>query len=629
MVHVIRRAAWLALFGALSIAAAAAPASVGALGAKPSSLQAFKPDLYADLTWHCVGPFDGGPVTSVTGVSGEAGVYVITTPSGGVWKTIDGGETWASIELIDRQDVASGTSDPHRWTDPANPKRIVRTEPQGISVSLDGGQTWVPSHHLPIGEVAHITPRQHQAESVTPRRTIAGRPVNVSIVDPTRAGLIFAGTNDSVYVSFDDGVRWESLRLNLPSVSVNDLDIHGNDLVAATQGRSVWVLDDISPLRQLSAATASAAAVLFKPADAVLIKPDIKLDAGPEPSAAVANLDYYLGPSSSGRADAEGGPVGDVRLEILDASGRVVHTASSATASPTDPWLPVMRPLPAAPGHHRIVWNLRLDPPPAQHHRYAQLARRLFEDTPADPDGPQVLAGSFRVRLTVRGQVYAQPLIVHDDPRVGEAPAALVAERRQFDLAMKMYDAMQIAHRGFVQLTRVRAELRPMLTSKDPEVALAAADLDARLAGLDGSDRTGLVVPDADDASGGEIDEKDDKHPDFAPPAAVPLSKDYDDPTSILGRAFGNVNQAPAFATMSAAFGSLLTKTVRAGAAPDAAAVATYEESCQQLSGVLDAWKAANAQDLPRLNAEWATRGLPALSIAANAPTIACGSKEP
>jgi hypothetical protein len=612
MFHVSRRAAAAKL--ALLVMASAAAAATAQVGA-----QAVPPDLYAGLSWRCVGPFDGGPVGSVAGVPGEAGVYVITTPSGGVWKTIDGGETWASIELTDRQDVASGTSDPHRWIDPANPKRIVRTEAQGISVSLDGGGTWVASHHLPIGEVAHITPRQHQAESVTPRRTIAGRPVNVSMADPTRPGLLFAGTNESVYVSFDDGARWESLRLNLPSVSVNDLDIHGNDLVAATQGRSVWVLDDISPLRQLSAATASAAATLFKPADAVLVKPDVKLEAGPEPSPAGATLDYYLGVS----------PNGEVRLEILDADGRVVHAVSSAPVNPKDPWLPVMRPLPAAPGHHRVVWNLRLDPPPAEHHRYAQLARSLFEDTPADPDGPQVLAGTFRVRLTVRGQVYAQPLIVHDDPRVGEAPAALVAERRQFDLAMKMYDAMQIAHRGFVQLTRARAELRPMLTSPDPEVALAAADLDARLAGLDGSDRTGLVVPDADEAAGGEIDEKEDKHPDFAPSAPVPLSKDYDDPTSILGRAFSNLNQAPAFATMSAAFGGLLTKTIRAAAAPDAAAVATYEESCQQLSRVLDAWKAINAQDLPRLNAEWATRSLPALSIAASVPALVCGSKQP
>jgi hypothetical protein len=607
-----RTAARLALLVTLSIAAADTSASVGPQGALPSGLQAFKPDLYAGLTWHCVGPFDGGPVTSVVGVPGEAGVYVMTTPSGGVWKTSDGGETWASI---DRPPVAAATPDPRRWIDPANPQRIVRTDAQGIAVSLDGGKTWVASHHVPIAEVARLTPREHQAESVTPKRSIAGRPVNVSIADPTRPGLIFAGTNDSVYVSFDDGARWASLRLNLPSVSINDLDIRGNDLVAATQGRSVWVLDDISPLRQLNAATATAAAILFRPADAVLTIPDAAADSIP----AGANLDYDLAASSSG----------EVRLEVLDESGRVVHAATSMAADASDPWLPVTRPLSATRGHHRLVWNLRLDPPPELHYRYAHLARTLFEDTPADPDGPQVLAGSFRVRLTVAGHVYDQPLIIRNDPRVGDSPAALLAARRQFDLAMKMYDAMQIAHQGFVELARVRAELKPLLTSPDPDVALAATDLDARLAAIDGSDWTGLVAPDADEGTGAEIDEKDDKHPDFAPSVPVPISKDYDDPTSILGRAFSNVNRAPAFATVSAEFGGMLSKNVQAAATPDAAAVAAYEESCQQLSGVLEAWRAINAQDLPRVNAVLATRTRAPLSIATSVPTLVCGSKKP
>jgi len=408
--------------------------------------------------------------------------------------------------------------------------------------------------------------------------------------------------------------------LNLPSVSINDLDIRGNDLVAATEGRSVWVLDDISPLRQLGAATATAAATLFKPADVFLTTPN----AGAEPAPVGANLDYDLGVSPNGEVR-----LGDVSLEILDAGGRVVHAVSSATADPTDVWLPVVRPLSAAPGHHRIVWNLHVDPPPAEQHRYAQLARALFEDTPADPDGPQVLAGSYRVRLTVRGQVYSQPLIVRNDPHVDEAPGAMAAARRQFDLAMKMDDAMRIAHRGFLELTRVRAALRPMLASTDPEVALTAADLDARLAGLDGSDRTGLVVPDADEGAGAEIDEKEDKHPDFAPPAAVPLSKDYDDPTSILGRAFNNVNQAPAFATMSATFGGMLTKATGTAAAPDAAAVAAYESACQQLSTVLEGWRGMNAQDLPRVNAEFAAKRLPPLPVAAGTPAIVCGPKKP
>jgi hypothetical protein len=592
MVHVTRLGR-IALVGTLSVAAAATA---------PVRAQPVSPNLYAGLTWRCVGPFDGGPVASVTGVAGEAGVYVITTPSGGVWTTIDGGDTWASI---DRRRVPAASPDPQRWTDPANPRRIVRTEAQGIGVSLDGGATWTASHHLPIAEVAHLAPRSAKTEAIVPPRTIAGKPVNVSIADPARAGLIFAGTNDSVYVSFDNGTRWESLRLNLPAAAINDLDIRGDNLVAATQGRSVWQLDDISPLRQLGGADASAAAILFKPADAVPVSG--------------ANLDYYLGASSSGA----------VKLEILDLGGRIVHAATSAPADAADRWLPVMRPLSAAPGHHRVVWNLRLDPPPAQKHRYAHFARALFEDMPPDLDGPPVLPGSYRVRLTVAGQAYTQPLTVHNDPRVGEAPATLSAQRRQFALAMKVYDAMRIAHREFAQLARVRAQLKPLLTSTDSDVAGPAADLDARLVQLDGSDWTDLIIPDEDqeEFDPAEAEEQGIKHPDFVPPKPVSVSKDYDDPTSILGRRFANVDRAPAFATVSVALGGMLAKAADAGAAPDATAVADYERSCRQLSGVLEAWRAVNAQDLPRANAELVTRRLPALPIARSVSTIACGSR--
>ncbi len=602
MANVTKLAGLSLLVGTLGIVATATAVHV--------DVQAIPSSLYADLTWRCVGPFDGGPVASVTGVPGEAGVYTITTPSGGAWKTIDGGDTWTSI---DQSDATANSADPHRWIDPANPRRIARTDPQGIAVSLDGGTTWVASHHLPIAEVAHLTPRSTRTEAIVPPRNINGKPVNVSIADPTRPSLIFAGTNDSVYVSFDDGANWDSLRLNLPGVAINDLDSRGNNLVAATQGRSIWELDDISPLRQLSPTSASAAAILFKPADAILVTPE----SAATPSAAGADLDYFLGAS----------PAGEVTLEIRDSAGRVIHSATSAIANSTDRWLPVMRPLSAAPGHHRVEWNLHVDPPPAQKHRYAQFARALFENTPADPNGPVVLPGTCTVRLIVGGHAYTQPLVVRNDPRVGEAPATLAAQKRQFDLEMKMYDAMQIAHREFLQLARVRAALHPILTSEDPDLALAAGDLDTRLTDIDGSDWTGLVIPDADDEAG-EVDEKEGKHPDFVPPKAVSLSKDYDDPTSILGRGFNNVNHPPSFATTSTTIGDMLTKAMNA-AAPDSAAVEDYDRSCQDLSGVLDAWREINLQYIPRLNAELAKRKLPALPVTASESTLVCGSKTP
>jgi hypothetical protein len=569
----------LVLFGAVGVTVAAA--------SDYRRVDHVSPDLYAGLTWRCTGPFDGGPVASVAGIAGEPGVYVITTPSGGAWKTVDGGDTWTPVN---RQAVATIVSDPHRWTDPANPRRIVRTDAQGIEVSLDGGESWVAQHHLPIAEVARLESHQY---------------ATVSIADPSRSGLVFKGTNEGVSVSFDNGASWQSLQLNMPSVAINDLDIRGNNLVAATQGRSVWQLDDISPLRQAGAVSASGPAMLFKPAEA--FPPGV-------------HLDYFL----------SGPPKGDVTLEILDAGGRVVHAAGSAHSDAIDRWLSVMRPLSVAPGHHRVSWNLRLDPPPAQQHRFAHFAPSLFAEIPADPDGPSVLPGAYRVRLTVAGTAYTQPLVVHNDPRVGEAPAMLLAQRRQFDLAMKIYDAMRTAHREFTQLSRARAALRPLLTSTDAQLAAAVAALDANLAALDGSDWTGLVIPDADDEAG-EVDEKEGKHPDFVPPKPVSVSKDYDDPTSILGRRFANVDHPPAFATVSLALGGMLAKAAGpgagSGAGPDAAAVADYERSCQQLSGVLEAWRTINARDLPFLNAELTRRTLPALPVATSVSTITCASR--
>jgi len=583
-----------------------AAATSGSLRAGAQDPGAISPALYADLTWRCTGPFDGGPVASVEGVAGEPGVYTITTPSGGAWKTVDGGDTWTSIE---RSSVSRFNDPPaggsltqpgvggmHRWVDPANPRRIVRAEDQGIGVSLDEGRTWVSFHHLPIAEVAHLAPREHRLEPAASSRQIEGAPITVSISDPVRPGLMFAGTRTAVYVSFDRGARWLPLQLNMPAVAINDLDIRGDNLIAATQGRSIWTLDDISPLRQIDAATAAAAARLFKPADTVAR------------SHAGVSLDYYLGAA----------PAAAITLEVLDAGGHVVHVATSAAPDTADRWLPVARRLPAGPGHHRVVWNLRVDPPSSPHHRFAQLARTLFGDEPADPDGPSVLAGAYQVRLTAGGRVYSQPLVVRSDSTM--ATAAL---KQQFDLAMQAYDAMQSAHRGFLQLTRVRGQLHPLLASADPDVAAAAAALDARLAALDGSDWTGLVIPDADDEAQ-EVDEKEGKHPDFVPPKPVSLSKDYDDPTTVLGRNFANVDHAPAFAILGTKLGEMVTRIGRGTDAPDALAVQSYTTSCEQLAGVLDAWRAINAQDLPRTNADLAKRRLPPLAVASGVPSIVC-----
>lgn len=543
------------------------------------------PTFYAELAWRCIGPFDGGPVASVEGIAGQPGIYTITTPAGGAWKTNDGGDTWTAI---DRPSIVPTAPDPARWVDPANPKRIVRTDARGIAVSLDTGKTWHDVHNLPIADVAVLTGHQ--------------RPLT-SIADPVRAGLKFSATSTGVTVSFDAGAHWQSLQLNMPSVAINDLEIRGNNLIAATKGRSTWMLEDISPLRQLTAAMTAATLTLFKPADAIA-------------TSDVVFLDYLIRGASRGSTD--------VRLEVLDASGRVVHAVTSAAPDRSDRWLPVSRPLSAAPGHHRVAWNLRFDPPPSPDHKYAQAAPSIFLEIPPEPDGPRVIAGTYRVRLTSGAVSQVQPLVVRNDPKT---PAADVQMARQkFQLAMKSYDAMQMSHRAFLQTTRLRDRLRPLLLSTDLSIVIAATNLYIRVASLDGSDWTGLVIPDYED-EGPEIEEEllAVKHPDFVPPKPVSVSKDYDDPASILGRVFENVNHPPALLILNGSIGELLMKTAAAHVAPDSLTIDTYENSCQELGGVLDSWRAINTQELPAFNAELAKRKLPPLPIATAVPALRCG----
>lgn len=591
----VTRISGLAIVGGLCLVAAGSARSLDAQTAAP-----IPPALFEGLRWTCVGPFDGGPVASVEGVAGVPGVYTISTPTGGAWKTVDGGGTWTSVDRAG----TNGGPDTQRWVDPANARRIARTDARGIAVSLDGGATWIESHNLPIAEVPRLTPREHPIEAAGSARIVAGSRANVSIADPLRPGLIYAGTNDGVFVSFDSGAHWQTLQLNMPRVRINDLDIRGNDLLAATQGRSIWTLDEISPLRQLSRASVPAAAILFKPSDATITAGE------------GVPIDYYLSaPAKS-----------DVRLEVADAASRVVHSATSAAPDPADRWLPAARRLSTRPGQHRVVWNLRLDPPPAPHHRFAQLARGLFEAEPADPEGPRVLPGAYRVTLTVDGRSYAQSL------NVLAAPASTMelrtSRQQQFELAMKAYDAMVSAHQGFLQLRRVRDQLKPLLTSSNPDVAAVATDLDTRLAAIDGSDWTGLVIPDADnDASEAEEDAKEGKHPDFVPPKAVSLSKDYDDPTTVFGRNFANVDHAPAFAILATKIGEMMSRLDRGASAADAQMSGDYATACQQLAGVLDQWRAINAGDLPRINAELNKRQLPPLTISPGAPALACAAK--
>jgi hypothetical protein len=291
----------------------------------------------------------------------------------------------------------------------------------------------------------------------------AEQPVSVVRADPVRAGLLYAGTTDGVFVSFDDGGHWQSLKLNLPNAWVKDLLVHDGDLIAATQGRAIWVLDDLAPLRQLSPAVLTAPAHLFAPAPAWRVHPNNNRDTplppgtpqGQNPPAG-AIIDYWLGPHSRG----------PVSLAIYDFQGhRVRRFESDATAQPirahryfAKAWLRPPERLAAGPGMHRFVWNLRYPRPQAISYRYSMQAVPGL-DTPTSIEGPFVLPGIYTVVLSAGAQQYRASLVVRLDPREHatlDALRALLAYSQKIDGALgrvqALYAAEESLHGALVAL---------------------------------------------------------------------------------------------------------------------------------------------------------------------------------
>jgi len=268
----------------------------------------------------------------------------------------------------------------------------------------------------------------------------ANENVNVVREDTERKGLLFAGTERAVYVSFDDGEHWQSLRLNMAASSVRDVIVKGDDLAAATHGRGFWILDDITPLRQLSTDTERSPLTLFRPQTATRVRwnlntdtplpPDFPAGENP-PDGAVIN--YFLNSETSGV----------VTLEIRDQGGQLVRKYSSADpVPPLDPMLAIpaywLRPpqvLSAKPGAHRFLWDLHYEPVPGVRPSYPIAA--IFQDTAPEDTSPWVLPGLYTVILTANGKSVQQTVTVQMDPRVKTAPEDLLA---QFKLSQELYD---------------------------------------------------------------------------------------------------------------------------------------------------------------------------------------------
>lgn len=278
-------------------------------------------------------------------------------------------------------------------------------------------------------------------------------PIDTVREDPVRQGLLFAGSETSVWVSFDDGEHWQSLQLNLAHTSMRDLWIHGSDLIVATHGRSFWILDDITPLRQVDDKVTQAGAWLCRPAPAWRVRPDTNTDTPLPPDEPLAEnppdgavLDYYVGQPASG----------PVTLEILDAAGRLVRRyASTDSPEVTEAdlkalsippfWVRAPRVLPATSGMHRWVWDLHGAPPESVRHGYPIAA--VPHDTPRLPQGPRAAPGEYTVKLTVDGRQYTAPLTLKMDPRVKTPPAALEQQFGTEKMLARMMTSTTVAIR--------------------------------------------------------------------------------------------------------------------------------------------------------------------------------------
>jgi photosystem II stability/assembly factor-like uncharacterized protein len=406
------------------------------------------------------------------------------TDDGLIWLTRDGGKKWNDItppELTPWTKVtqisASHFDDDSAY---ASVSRFrINDEQPYIYRTHDGGKTW---------------------KLITTGLPDFG-PVDTVREDHVRKGLLFAGTENSVWLSFDDGDHWQSLQLNLPHTSMRDLWIHDNDLIVGTHGRSFWILDDITLLREATAAFAATDAHLFTPAPAYRVQRDTYTDTPlPPDEPAAANppdgavVDYYLAHASSA----------PVTLEILDARGLLVRKFSSTDKPDVTEaelkkqliplyWLRPFRSLSSEAGMHRWVWDLHYPAPDSTRHDYPISA--IPGDTPRYPLGPTALPGSYTARLTASGKSYTVPFTVKMDPRVKTSTAGL---ERKFQLEMRLASLLTQTSQAVMQAGSIRDPLQKLSLQASGPTLDAVQALEGKLAAVLGAPAGFLAPPSAE-----------------------------------------------------------------------------------------------------------------------------------
>ena len=390
----------------------------------------------------------------------------IGTDDGVIATTADGGLHWTNVTPPGVTDFMKVfIIDPGRFAPltayaAVNTLRLDDMNPH-IYRTHDGGKTWK--------EIVAGIP--------------GGAPVSVVREDPKRKGLLFAGSETQVYVSFDDGDHWQSLRLNMAASSVRDLVIKDDDLVVGTHGRGIWILDDITPLRQIDATTAQQEVVLFKPQIAWRVRWNMNTDTPLPPDEPTAPnppegaiVDYYLKSAASG----------PVTLEILSGNGKVVRRYSSEDeVFRPDPgtitiplyWFRPPMTLGTTPGMHRFTWDVHYQPIDGVNRVSGPTLpiAAIGHDTVPAPTTPWANPGSYTVRLTVNGKAYSQSIVVKQDPRVKTSALAM---QQVYSLSKATYDRAVAAQEAVRQAGEIRdqiAKVRSQVSGPSGE-ALAAFD---------------------------------------------------------------------------------------------------------------------------------------------------------
>ena len=489
----------------------------------------------------------------------DDGLIHVTADGGLTWKDVTppGVGPWAKVSLID-----AGRFSPLTAYAAVNTLRLDDMRPH-IYRTLDGGATWT--------EIVAGIPY--------------GQTVNAVREDPTRKGLLFAGTERAVYVSFDDGAHWQSLRLNMAASSVRDLIVKDDDLVAATHGRGFWILDDITPLRQIDAASAAKDVILFEPATAWRVRWNTSTDMPwpkEEPTGANppdgATINYYL-------KSAANGPV---TLEIRKADGRLVRRYSSddpVTPIPDPKTAPVpvywYRPpqtLAASAGMHRFLWDVHYQPLAGAGGggRGGLPIQGIPHNSPSAATTPWVAPGAYTLTLTTGGRSYSQPITVRQDPRV-RTPVAVM--QQVYELTEAMYFGAVEAQEAAAALAALRAQAGKIQAQGSAAQALAAfigkaADLEGQLPAAGGGRGGGAPSPSA--------------------------------PTTLRA----------AQALLSGQMNAMQAADV----APTANTLAAVTAALSAAETVMARWASLRSVDLPALNATLKAAGLPTIAGGGQAP---------